>query len=633
MVGEGRGGTRGEGSTSDEREKHASVLSHDDVYLYVILYHTRVFGRVHRRSRRIETGPREEEFCSSRCRLKLSIGARDRRPRRDECETGTMEALAQAISALPPDKIDRQQVLRCLGNAERNCRIKKHKEAAKWVIQVGAALHKTGAEALPIAERVFQHAVYLAKQLDDGSPDYMTVEFEANNVELGDAYTWLGATEAALGKLTEAETHYQSAAKAVADRSVYEFGDKQLHQAIFFRNRKMKDKYDATIKRWEAAIRAAGKADDREGDVPLLQSTCALLQEKAMGLCADGVDEVRQAVKIRGGRLAEATARLEAHPLRPKGSVPLSNVYDLTAATSRQTEERSDDDPVRPSVHRRAGRLHALRRDGAHRRHETREGGRRRGGVERGSTGPMVWPGRRLPEEPESEDGKQKKRTGVPEHERAAFERLLTIGDEWKVQGGRPGLEPPFEGAEAIGKQLYALGTRLFAAEAWVECQRPFRTAAALFVHLPYQQGACLHYLACAYFHENIKAHQGDEKRLAQFSVGAFQASAAARLSLGPKHEKAVKEAIGSLLFLARVLVMHMGEARMAERVHVQALQIARDALGEDATETKQCAQSLMGLRAKLEEIRQKVMAQTQAARANGNGTPPKGADTPEGSE
>ena len=40
-----------------------------------------------------------------------------------------MEALAQAISALPPDKIDRQQVLRCLGNAERNCRIKKHMPA------------------------------------------------------------------------------------------------------------------------------------------------------------------------------------------------------------------------------------------------------------------------------------------------------------------------------------------------------------------------------------------------------------------------------------------------------------------------------------------------------------------------
>lgn len=630
MVGEGRGGTRAEGSTSDEREKHASVLSHDDVYHN----HTRVFGRVHRRSRRIEPGPREEEFCSSsRCRLKLSIGARDRRPRRDECETDTMEALAQAISALPPDKIDRQQVLRCLGNAERNCRIKKHKEAAKWVIQVGAALHKTGAEALPIAERVFQHAVYLAKQLDDGSPDYMTVEFEANNVELGDAYTWLGATEAALGKLTEAETHYQSAAKAVADRSVYEFGDKQLHQAIFFRNRKMKDKYDATIKRWEAAIRAAGKADDREGDVPLLQSTCALLQEKAMGLCADGVDGVRQAVKIRGGRLAEATARLEAHPLRPKGSVPLSNVYDLTAATyDRLKNGATMIQYVRRSIAALAGSMHFAGMEPIGDMKRAKEGDAAVAWSE-DLLGRWCGPGEGSPEEPESEDGKQKKRTGVPEHERAAFERLLTIGDEWKVQGGRPGLEPPFEGAEVIGKQLYALGTRLFAAEAWVECQRPFRTAAALFVHLPYQQGACLHYLACAYFHENIKAHQGDEKRLAQFSVGAFQASAAARLSLGPKHEKAVKEAIGSLLFLARVLVMHMGEARMAERVHVQALQIARDALGEDATETKQCAQSLMGLRAKLEEIRRKVMAQTQAARANGNGTPPKGADTPEGSE
>lgn len=572
--------------------------------------------------------------------LKMSCQDVDRRARSQtparECETGTMEALAQAISALPPDKVDRQQVLRCLGNAERNCRIKKHKEAAKWVIQVGAALHKTGAEALPIAERVFQHAVYLAKQLDDGSPDYMTVEFESNNVELGDAYTWLGATEAALGKLAEAETHYQSAAKAVADRSVYEFGDKQLHQAIFFRNRKMKDKYDATIKRWEAAIRAAGKADDREGDVPLLQSTCALLQEKAMGLCNDGVDGVRQAVKIRGGRLAEATARLEAHPLRPKGSVPLSNVYDLTAATyDRLKNGVMMIQYIRRSIAALAGSMHFAEMEPMGDMKRAKEGDAAVAWSE-DLLGRWGGPGEGAPEEaePESEDGKPKKQAGMPEHERAAFERLLTIGDKWKVQGGRPGLEPPFEEAEAIGKQLYALGTRLFAAEAWVECQRPFRTAAALFVHLPYQQGACLHYLACAYFHENVKVHQGGEKRLAQFSVGAFQASAAARLSLGPKNEKAVKEAIGSLLFLARVLVMHLGEAQMAERVHVQALEIARDALGDEAMETKQCAQSLMGLRAKLEEVRQKLMAQAQAqaARANGGGTPPNGANKPGGS-
>ena len=456
-----------------------------------------------------------------------------------------MEALAQAISALPPDKIDRQQVLRCLGNAERNCRIKKHKEAAKWVIQVGAALHKTGAEALPIAERVFQHAVYLAKQLDDGSPDYMTVEFEANNVELGDAYTWLGATEAALGKLTEAETHYQSAAKAVADRSVYEFGDKQLHQAIFFRNRKMKDKYDATIKRWEAAIRAAGKADDREGDVPLLQSTCALLRRKPWDSAPMASTGCARRSRFAAAR-AEATARLEAHPLRPKDPFLCPACTISTACVVRQTEERTwrAIQYVRRSIAALAGSMHFAGMEPI-------------GDMKRAKEGDAAvawsedllgrWCGRRRAPGGGArvEDGKQKKRTGVPEHERAAFERLLTIGDEWKVQGGRPGLEPPFEGAEAIGKQLYALGTRLFAAEAWVECQRPFRTAAALFVHLPYQQGACLHYLACAYFHENIKAHQGDEKRLAQFSVGAFQASAA-RLSLGPKHEKAVKEAIGS---------------------------------------------------------------------------------------
>ena len=39
------------------------------------------------------------------------------------------------------------------------------------------------------------------------------------------------------------------------------------------------------------------------------------------------------------------------------------------------------------------------------------------------------------------------------------------------------------------------------------------------------------------------------------FAAGAFQSAAAARLSLGPKHQTAVKEATGSLLFLGKVLV------------------------------------------------------------------------------
>ena len=126
--------------------------------------------------------------------------------------------------------------------------------------------------------------MHLSKQLDNGAPNYMRAEFDANNTELGDAYTWLGATEAAIGKTVEAEASYKAAARAVEDRGVVEFCDKLLHQAIFFRNRKMREKYDATLKRWETALRAAGGGDCPEGDVALLQATVSLLQEKCQGL-------------------------------------------------------------------------------------------------------------------------------------------------------------------------------------------------------------------------------------------------------------------------------------------------------------------------------------------------------------
>ena len=138
-------------------------------------------------------------------------GARDPR--------AAMEALARD-RRLPPDAVDRQRLLECLGNAERNVRVLKHKEASKWVMQVGAQLHKLGGDALKIAERVFQHAVFLAKQLDDGAPDFIAIEFERNNTErLGDAYTWLGAVVAAAGKPNEAENHYRAARARSTSRS------------------------------------------------------------------------------------------------------------------------------------------------------------------------------------------------------------------------------------------------------------------------------------------------------------------------------------------------------------------------------------------------------------------------------
>ena len=155
-----------------------------------------------------------------------------------------MESLVNAITSLPPDAVDRERLLECLGNAERNRRGGRMREAAKWVMQVGATLHKKGGPAMPLAERVFQHAVHLAKQLDgEGSSDLrpdlrdaLMVEQEGNSPELADAYTWLGATEAALGKTTEAETHYKAAARAIEERGVVDLGDKLLHQCIFFRN-------------------------------------------------------------------------------------------------------------------------------------------------------------------------------------------------------------------------------------------------------------------------------------------------------------------------------------------------------------------------------------------------------------
>jgi hypothetical protein len=60
------------------------------------------------------------------------------------------------------------------------------------------------------------------------------------------------------------------------------------HQAIFFRNRKMRDKYDAVLKRWENAIRDASCGECPEGDVALLQATVNLLQEKATGISHGG---------------------------------------------------------------------------------------------------------------------------------------------------------------------------------------------------------------------------------------------------------------------------------------------------------------------------------------------------------
>ena len=510
-----------------------------------------------------------------------------------------MEALAQEIATLPPDVVDRQRLLSMLGNAERNRAIQKNKEASKWVIQVGAALHKVGGDALPVAVRVFEHAVHLSKQLDNGAPNYMRAEFDANNTELGDAYTWLGATEAAIGKTVEAEASYKAAARAVEDRGVVEFCDKLLHQAIFFRNRKMREKYDATLKRWETALRAAGGGDCPEGDVALLQATVSLLQEKCQGLTHGTIDDgPNLAAELRAKKLAEAVLRLEAHPLRPKGSLPLKDVYQLTAMSyDRLKNKQMALFFFSRSVAAAAGSLRfaglspigELKREveGEDTVSWTEDLIGRWGGPGEGG-GP--------PEGPPAE-----KELRMHRAEQAAFNHILQIGDKWRMRAGKPGGPHPMSGAEEVGNQCYALGQQMFGVGAWRECQRPLRVTAALMMHMPFHQGAACHLLACAYFHENAQFHGGKNEKLLAFAAGAFQASAAARLSLGPENTRAIKEAIGSLLFLARVL-MEMRNWKDAERVNVQALELSRESLDDKSEETQQCLKSIMTLRAKMKE-------------------------------
>ena len=90
-------------------------------------------------------------------------------------------------------------------------------------------------------------------------------------------------------------------------------------------------------------------------------------------------------------------------------------------------------------------------------------------------------------------------KTKLPQVMFATLNHVFKVGDVWKMRGGKADMKPVMEHADVVGKSCYALGQQMFAAEAWKECQRPLRAAAALLMHNPYQQGAACHYLACAY--------------------------------------------------------------------------------------------------------------------------------------
>ena len=131
-----------------------------------------------------------------------------------------MEALAQEIRDSTAGRGGPAEgCCRCLATPSATGRSGKNKEASKeWVIRVGAALHKVGATRCPLPCACSSTLCTLSKQLDNGAPNYMRAEFDANNTELEDAYTWLGATEAAIGKTVEAEASYKAGARGGRSR-------------------------------------------------------------------------------------------------------------------------------------------------------------------------------------------------------------------------------------------------------------------------------------------------------------------------------------------------------------------------------------------------------------------------------
>ena len=123
-----------------------------------------------------------------------------------------------------------------------------------------------------LTEAVFQRAVYLAKQFDEDVPEYMRILLDGNNPELGDAFTWVAAIEAKLGKARPSGKSLQR--RGESDRGVRE------HRGI-----EREDFTPVFVQSTQEAVRAVGESDgvleaencrrrgERESDVQLLNAT------------------------------------------------------------------------------------------------------------------------------------------------------------------------------------------------------------------------------------------------------------------------------------------------------------------------------------------------------------------------
>ena len=508
-----------------------------------------------------------------------------------------METLAHAVmTKIPPNAIDRQVVCTLLSRAESSQRQGKHKDCAKLLMQAGAALFKLGhPQAIGVAESIFTAAVKHAKIGDEGeTPDYMKVVLEGGQTELGDAYTWLGTCENRLGKPTDAEGHYKAAARAVEDEGIATHADKFVHRVMLCRLRKDFERHKQLCDAWEETIRKAAK-DGSECETALLAATGICLQERAAGLADQ--EKVLEAAQVRGGKFLETVTRLQAHGLRQKPDVNLSNVYDSVAALYlRAKEQETAIKFLRKCVLATASQEGFIENAvplGVARAERAMD-----------SWEDVCWHPSLLYSTKSGEEVKDvvpQKPYEMSADENKIFEKILRIGENWNIKKGTPGKEWQ-KGANQLGHMLLALGNQLFLRKETQEASRVLKTAASMFVHDTNYQATAMHWFGSCVF-QNAKANPTRIREILPEAAQAFAVAAECRVGGGGNPtKKDVSEGISSLLFLGRVL-FELGSFVESERVINQAITLGRKVLGDEAKETADAIRAMMELKKQLAAI------------------------------
>lgn len=504
-----------------------------------------------------------------------------------------MEALARAVmTQIPANAIDRQAVCEVIGRAESCRRSGKGKEASRYLMQAGAALFKLQHEqAIAVAEQIFQQAVAMAKRGDATEPDYLRAVLEGENMELGDAYTWLGTCENKLGKAADAEGHYKAAAKAVEDEGVATYADKFAHRVMLCRFRKDFERHAQLCDAWEDGIRKAA-SDGDECTTALLSATGIALQERASGLSDAG--KFVEAAELRAGKFVECLTRLQAHGLRPKGETAIHNVYDSVAALYLRAKE--------PKVAIRYLRkaVAATARTVSYADRFTPIGVQR--GEDAKDWSELAWhPSLLGSYKSKAQDGDLSDVSVVPidpskvtEDDEQIIQLLLRVGDRWSIKKGKNGPEVT-KGANDVGQMLLTLGNQLFVTQEYKEAERPLLTASGMLQHDLEMQGVALHLLGASYFHR-AKTAQSDAQEITRKAAEAFAIAAECKVGDGRCTKPGAQQGVSSLLFLGRCL-FELGQPADSEKVTAQAINIARQVLGDDAKETREAINAMMQLK------------------------------------